>query len=90
MLGIVQATQALIAKLLAEDNPYGDYDEFDDDSESDGWDTRKRKKSKSAQKSARTPKAPKAPRVKKAPTDENAEFTASGRRKRKDAGQGRA
>eukprot|EP00192_Tetraselmis_astigmatica_P002461 CAMPEP_0117655394 /NCGR_PEP_ID=MMETSP0804-20121206/4255_1 /TAXON_ID=1074897 /ORGANISM="Tetraselmis astigmatica, Strain CCMP880" /LENGTH=582 /DNA_ID=CAMNT_0005461741 /DNA_START=35 /DNA_END=1783 /DNA_ORIENTATION=+ len=93
-----EATTALIARMLAEDqaaaygaDQYGLY--MDDSDDSDYGGGRKKKKKAAAPKPAaprkdpkpRQPKAPKAPKT----NDGDQEYTATGRRKRKDAGTAR-
>eukprot|EP00854_Cymbomonas_tetramitiformis_P026167 gene26167-32063_t len=90
-----EATSALIAQLLAEDDPYGDnpYGNIGgaDDSDSDYSGGRKPKKAKKAPKAKAASKASSSRG--KQPEDEKEnvedEFTASGRRKRKDTGKKR-
>mmetsp|Transcript_16752 Transcript_16752/g.34337 ORF Transcript_16752/g.34337 Transcript_16752/m.34337 type:complete len:583 (-) Transcript_16752:589-2337(-) len=83
-----EATNALIAKLLAEDDQYEDMYGLAPDSDSDDWGTsRKRKKKKSGAKVGRPPKAPRERKYVTKEDDPNQEYTASGRRKRKDAGK---
>ena len=89
------ATAALIAKMMAEENPYDDdvYGMYADDSDDDDYGRpRKKKKNakpKAAPKPPKEPKPPKAPKAPKPPppTGEDGEaLSASGRRKRKDTG----
>ena len=96
------ASAALIAKLLQEENPYGeDVYGYQDDSDDEDYGRAKRKKKK---KPVKPPKAPKPPKEHKPPKEPKApkepkrpreptgdeEFTETGRRKRKDAGTARA
>jgi SHAQKYF class myb-like DNA-binding protein len=89
------ATAALIAKMMAEENPYDDdvYGMYADDSDDDDYGRPRKKKKKTKPKAApkppKEPKPPKAPKAPKPPppTGEDGEaLSASGRRKRKDTG----
>ena len=94
------ASAALIAKLLQEENPYGEdvYGYQDDSDDCDYGRKRKKKKKKPAAKPVKAPKEPKPPKEPKAPKEPkrpreptgDEEFTETGRRKRKDAGKERA
>ena len=61
------ASAALIAKLLQEENPYGeDVYGYQDDSDDEDYGRAKRKKKKKAPKPPKAPKAPKEPKVRRA------------------------
>ena len=81
-----EATNALIAKMLAEDDQYEEdmYGLGADDSDDD-WDSKRKKKRKGKGKGPAKPKKAKAARQ-KASDDPNQELSATGRKKRKDTG----
>eukprot|EP00216_Chloropicon_sp_CCMP2111_P005771 CAMPEP_0198237606 /NCGR_PEP_ID=MMETSP1446-20131203/3386_1 /TAXON_ID=1461542 ORGANISM="Unidentified sp, Strain CCMP2111" /NCGR_SAMPLE_ID=MMETSP1446 /ASSEMBLY_ACC=CAM_ASM_001112 /LENGTH=602 /DNA_ID=CAMNT_0043919787 /DNA_START=149 /DNA_END=1957 /DNA_ORIENTATION=+ len=84
-----EATNALIAKMLAEDDAYEDAYGFGmDDSDEDDWGSGKRKKRKKKASSRGASSRPKKEKKEK-PAPEPGELTASGRRRRKDTGKKR-